>query len=269
VADVLVLEGVDGPAIDRLGDAFGLERAATLDEARRLDDVRALIVRNRTRVDAAALAALPAVRVVARAGAGLDNVDVAAAQAAGVTVTYAPGANAGGTAEHTLALALAVAHRVCELDREVRAGGWERRAPSELAGDAWGVVGVGRIGSRVAALARGIGMDVLGYDPALAPDDLRRAGVRPVGLLELAARARVVSLHVPLTIATRGLAGAGLFARMRDDAILVNTARGELVDRPRWRTRCRQGARPGPGSTSARPSPRTPRTRSRTSPRSS
>jgi phosphoglycerate dehydrogenase-like enzyme len=247
VAEVLVLEGVAGTGIDRLGGDFSLERAASLQEAAELADVRALIVRNRTRVDAAALAALPALEVVGRAGAGLDNIDLPATAHAGVRVTYAPGLNAAGTAEHTLALALAVAHRVCELDRVVRAGGWERRHGSELAGDVWGVVGFGRIGRRVAALAAGIGMRVLAFDPAVDDDAIREAGAEPGDLDAVAAAARVLSLHVPLTPATHGLAGAALLGRMRADAIVVNTARGELLDEAALADALRGGRLAGAG----------------------
>jgi phosphoglycerate dehydrogenase-like enzyme len=230
MAEVLVLEGVAGPAIDRLEADFTVERAHALEAAERLDDVRALVVRNATRVDAGALERLPALSVVGRAGAGLDNIDVASAAAAGVAVTYAPAENTEATAEHTLALALALAHRIPELDADIRRGGWNRRLGTELTGETWGVLGMGRIGRRVAALARGIGMRVLGHDPALGDEDLASAGAEPRTLTGLVEEARVVSLHVPLLPETHGLVDAGLLARMRGDALLVNTARGELVD---------------------------------------
>jgi D-3-phosphoglycerate dehydrogenase len=230
MAEVLVLEGVAGPAIDRLEAEFTLERAPELPAAASFEDVRGLVVRNATRVDADALARLPALAVVGRAGAGLDNIDVAAAAVAGVAVTYAPAENTAATAEHTLALALALAHRIAELDAEVRRGLWDRRQGTELRGRTWGVVGMGRIGREVAALARGIGMDVIAHDPVLGEDGVREAGGEPRTLEALMEEAHVVSLHVPLTSATRGLVGRALLARMRDDAFLVNTARGELVD---------------------------------------
>jgi D-3-phosphoglycerate dehydrogenase / 2-oxoglutarate reductase len=230
MAEVLVLEGVSGPGIDGLQDEFTLERAPALHEAQRLDGVRGLVVRNATRVDAEALARLPDLAVVGRAGAGLDNIDVAAASAAGVAVTYAPAENTAATAEHTLALALALAHRIPELDADVRGGGWDRRQGAELRGETWGVVGMGRIGRAVAALARGIGMRTIAHDPVVGDDEIRAAGAEPRALEAVMAEARVVSLHVPLTSATRGLVGRELLARMREDAFLVNTARGELVD---------------------------------------
>jgi D-3-phosphoglycerate dehydrogenase len=241
MADVLVVEGVEGPALDALESEFAVERAARPQSATRLDDVRALVVRNATRVDGALLAALPSLQVVGRAGAGLDNVDVAAARAAGVTVTYAPAENTAATAEHTLALALAVAHRVCELDRVVRDGAWARRFGTELAGGTWGVVGLGRIGRAVAALARGIGMRTVAFDPAVPDVDARAADVEPVALETVARTAKVISLHVPLVPATRRLVSAELLRSMRPDAILVNTARGGLVDEEALLAALREG----------------------------
>jgi D-3-phosphoglycerate dehydrogenase / 2-oxoglutarate reductase len=230
VADVLVLEGVAGPAIDRLRDGFEVERATTLSDAQRLDDVRALIVRNATRVDATTLSDLPKLQVIGRAGVGLDNIDVASARDQGVTVTYAPGASTVSTAEHTLALALAVGHRVCELDRVVRQGGWNRSFVAELSGTSWGVIGFGRIGCRVAELARGIGMTVAAYDPAIDPQILREAGVRPTDLDELVASVRVLSMHVPLSKLTWHLVGPSMLSQMQPEAIVINTARGGLID---------------------------------------
>jgi D-3-phosphoglycerate dehydrogenase len=228
--EVLTLEGVEGPALEALAADFGMRHAARLEDvADGRDEIRALIVRNRTQVDATTLERLPRLEVVGRAGVGLDNIDVAAMSEAGVVVTFAPGENADSTAEHTLALALAAAHRVAELDRDVRAGGWNRRVGRELAGDVWGVVGFGRIGRRVAGLARGIGMSVLAADPLLdaAADEV---GVESATLDRVLREALVVSVHVPLTDSSRGLIGAAELASMRADAILVNTARGGIVD---------------------------------------
>lgn len=230
MAEVLALEGVTGPALDALAADFRTECASALVDAAALDDVRALIVRNATQVDGALLERLPRLEVVARAGVGLDNIDVPACSQAGVVVTYAPGENADSTAEHTLALALAAAHRVAELDRGVRRGEWRRRHGRELAGGVWGVVGFGRIGRRVAALARGIGMTVLATDPAVEAGDAAAAGVELVPLERLLAEALVVSVHVPLTDGARGLIGARALAAMRPEAVLVNTARGGIVD---------------------------------------
>jgi D-3-phosphoglycerate dehydrogenase len=230
VTEIVVLEGVAGEAVDQLAAEFELARVDRPEDVAAPERVRGLIVRNRTIVDRGLLARLPGLEVVARAGAGLDNVDVDAASAAGVVVTYAPTENTHATAEHTLALALTAAHRVAELDAEVRSGGWDRRLGQELTGGVWGVVGMGRIGRSVAALAQGIGMTAIGFDPALTAAGAQQLGVRLATLPELLAEALVVSLHVPLIPGTHHLIGAGELALMRPDAILVNTARGELVD---------------------------------------
>jgi D-3-phosphoglycerate dehydrogenase len=230
VAEVIALEGVRGPALEALAPDFSTAFLDGLDGTAETADARALIVRNRTQVDGALLERLPRLEVVARAGVGLDNIDVDACTAAGVVVTYAPGENTDSTAEHTLALALAAAHRVAELDRGVRRGAWDRRLGRELMGGVWGVVGYGRIGRRVAALARGIGMTVLAADPAVHAADATADGAELVSLDRLLAEALVVSVHVPLVDAARGLIGARELARMRPEAILVNTARGGIVD---------------------------------------
>lgn len=224
-----MLEGVTGPALDALAVGRRVARAAEV-PAGAWAGVRALVVRNATRVDTALLDRLPALEIVARAGAGLDTIDVDAADRAGVVVSYAPTENTDATAEHTLALALAVAHRIVELDASTRAGGWERLQTRELRGAVWGVVGLGRIGRAVADLARGIGMTAVAADPAVSSADARAIGVELLPPAEVLARSLVVSLHVPLTAATRGLIGAEELALLRPEAILVSTARGELVD---------------------------------------
>jgi D-3-phosphoglycerate dehydrogenase len=230
MAEIVVLERVEGVAIDQLAAEFELASVDRPEDLVAPERVRGLIVRNRTLVDRSLLARLPGLEIVARAGAGLDNVDVEAASSAGVVVTYAPVENTVSTAEHTLALALSAAHRVAQLHGEVRSGGWDRRLGQELAGGVWGVVGLGRIGRSVAALAQGIGMTTIGFDPALSAVGGEPPGVRLVSLPELLAEALVVSLHVPLLPGTHHLIAEAELAAMRPDAILVNTARGELVD---------------------------------------
>lgn len=228
--EVLALEGVRGAALEALADDFETTFLDGVDGVPEAADVRALVVRNQTRVDGALLERLPRLEVVARAGVGLDNIDVPACSEAGVVVTYAPGENADSTAEHTLALALAAAHRVAELDRGVRRGEWDRRQGRELMGGTWGVIGFGRIGRRVAALARGIGMTALTADPAVGAAEAAAAGAELVPLERLLAEALVVSLHVPLVDGAHHLIGAPQLSTMRREAILVNSARGGIVD---------------------------------------
>ncbi|MBO0891847.1 MAG: hydroxyacid dehydrogenase [Acidothermales bacterium] len=233
--DVLVTEDVWGPAFDALArdltvrvEADGWRRQGELPGL--LAGVRALVVRNRTRVDRELLEKCGSLRVVARAGVGLDNIDVDAANELGVVVVAPLGANAVSVAEHTLGLALAVARRTVPLDRETRSGGWRRTPGRELSGRTWGLLGFGATARAVARLARALSMTVLAYDPYVPAADAVTAGVTPAGLDEVVAGADVLSVHLPATAETRGLVGAELLARMKPDAILVNVGRGDLVD---------------------------------------
>lgn len=227
---VVVLEGVDSPALAALGNELVLERFPTAVEAgERLGTARAIVVRNATRVDAALLELAPHLEVVARAGVGLDNIDLAATDAAGVVVVSAPGANAPAVAELALGLALSLARRVTELDRECREGAWRRAGGIELAGRTWGVVGLGATGRETARLAAAVGMRATGFDP-FVEEDWPPAVARRTALEDLLGEADVVSVHTPLTSQTAGLIGASALASMRPGAFLVNVARGGVVN---------------------------------------
>lgn len=188
------------------------------------------------RVDAALLAAAPGLRVVANVAVGYDNVDLAAARARGVVVTNTPDVLTETTADLTWALLLAVARRVVEGDADVRRGafhGWRLNGwlGWDVHGRTLGVVGFGRIGQAVARRAAGFGMRVLYCDPKAAPETLEaQLGAERAEFGELVAAADFVTLHTPLTAATRHLVDAAALARMRPHAILVNVARGPVVD---------------------------------------
>jgi len=170
-------------------------------------------------------AAAPRLRVVARYGVGVDRVDLEAARRHGVTVTVTPGANAGAVAELTIALLFCLARPLIAGRDRARAGEWPALRGVELAGRTLGLLGCGRIGSLVAGKAQGLGMHVIACDPLL--------DTAPVELVDrdtLAAASDFVSLHLPLTPATRGIVDRRFLERMKDGAALVNTARGELVD---------------------------------------
>ena len=181
-------------------------------------------------IDAAALAAADGLRVVARYGVGVDNVDLAAAAARGIVVTNTPGANARSVAELTVALLLLLARPVLRAAAETRAGGWPRLPGLSLAGKTVGLVGFGAIGRQTARLLAGFDCRLLAYDPLLNEATAAALGVRAAGLDELLATSDFVSLHAPVTPATRGMVDAAFLARMKPGAALVNTARGELVD---------------------------------------
>jgi phosphoglycerate dehydrogenase-like enzyme len=181
--------------------------------------------------DRAVFAAAPDLRVIARVGVGTDSIDLAAATAAGVIVTTTPGANRETVADHALAMILAAVRRIVEHDASVRRGEWNRvgaLTPWDLHGTTVGLVGYGEIGRAVARRLRGFGVRLLVSDPALEAAD----GQPTVALRDLLVTADVVSLHLPLMAATRGLIGAAELAIMRRGAILVNTSRGGLVDEP-------------------------------------
>lgn len=236
-ADVLVVEDVWGPAFDRLAAEIEVSHQPDLwqDRGRLAAEAaraRALVVRNRTQVDAALLDAAPRLQVVARAGVGLDNVDVDAATARGVVVVAARGANAASVAELTVGLALALARGIVGHDRTVRLGQWERTAGRELGGCTWGLLGLGATGLAVARLASCLVAQVTGFDPAVEAEDeaVRRAGVRMATMQEVVAAADVLSVHLPATPETTGLIDAGFLAAMRPGSLLINVGRGEVVD---------------------------------------
>jgi phosphoglycerate dehydrogenase-like enzyme len=179
--------------------------------------------------DAAVIEAATRLRVIARVGVGTDSIDLAAAARRGVAVCTTPGANTASSADHTIALMLAAVRRVPQHDRAVRAGRWERTGPAtgrELAGATVGLVGYGAIGRQVRRRLSGFGVRVLVHDPFLAA----APGVELVGLERLLEASDIVSLHLPLTESTRGLLDRRRLALLRSHAVLVNTARGGLLD---------------------------------------
>ncbi|MCL2652497.1 MAG: phosphoglycerate dehydrogenase, partial [Propionibacteriaceae bacterium] len=175
-------------------------------------------------------AAGPKLKVISRYGVGSDRVDVAAAAARGIAVKVTPGANAVAVAELALGLMFGLARSIPSLDRAVRAGGWPRSKGMELTGKSLGIVGVGAIGRELAKRAEGIGMTVLGFDPVVDAETMEAAGIKPVTMAELLASSDIVSLHVPLLDSTRHIIDTAALASMKRGALLVNTARGGLID---------------------------------------
>lgn len=173
-------------------------------------------------------------RVVGRYGVGLDNVDLGAATRLGIAVVHAPGSNSDSVAEHAIMLMLAATKHLISIDRGTRRVEWRGqrvRGIRELRGSTLGIVGVGNIGRRVAHLARGFGMRVLGYDPYVADDELRRREVDPVSdLATLLGQADIVTCHTPLTSETHHMINAETIGQMKDGAVFVNTSRGKVQD---------------------------------------
>jgi D-3-phosphoglycerate dehydrogenase len=197
-----------------------------------IGDYDALVVRSATQVDKELLAAGKKLRVVGRAGVGLDNVDVKAATERGVLVVNAPSGNVVSAAEHTIALLLAALRRVPEAQASVKAGEWKRSkfVGTELQGKTVGLVGLGQVGARVAARLAPWGVKILAFDPYISEERAEELGVTLSSLDDLLAGSDIVSLHTPVTPETTGLMGAERLAKMKEGAILVNVARGALVD---------------------------------------
>jgi (S)-sulfolactate dehydrogenase len=239
MADVLISEFMDRPTAEALIAEYDTHwdpdlwsRRAELLE--RVAVVRAIVVRNATRVDTELLDAAPALKLVARMGVGLDNIDLEACRARGVEVCPSIGANAVSVAEYVIATAMILLRGPAYFATpEVVGGSWDRprfAGGVELAGRTLGIVGFGSIGQVVGTKARGMGMKVIAQDAMLPADAPAWGDARRVELPELIAEADVISLHCPLLPETRGLIGAEAFARMKPGAVLINSARGGIVD---------------------------------------
>jgi D-3-phosphoglycerate dehydrogenase len=232
---VLIAEELSPATVEALGPDFeirsvdGADRAALLPA---LSDVDAILVRSATKVDAEALAAAPRLKVVARAGVGLDNVDVKAATQSGVMVVNAPTSNIVSAAELAVALMLAAAGHVAPANAALKNGEWKRSryTGTELYEKTVGIVGLGRIGVLVAQRLSAFGMKVIAYDPYVQAGRAAQMGVRLVGLDELLEQSDFMSVHLPKTPETVGLIGDDELARVRPHLVLVNAARGGIVD---------------------------------------
>ncbi len=239
VAEPLAAEGLEvlrsaGYEVD---DRPGLSREAFLAA---LPDYDALLVRSQVQVDAEAVACGTRLIVVARAGVGVDNVDLDAATDAGIVVTHYPGYCTSEVADHAFALILALNRRIVELDRDLHDGAWADhqatttailRGPVRPLGEmTLGIVGFGRIGQSVAQRARPFGLDIIASDPYLPPESFAALGVEGMELDALLGRADIITVHCPLTPETRGLIDAQQLAHVKPDAVIVNTARGPIID---------------------------------------
>jgi D-3-phosphoglycerate dehydrogenase len=195
-------------------------------------DCDGLVVRSETKVTAEVMDAARNLRVIGRAGVGVDNIDVPAATARGIVVMNAPDGNTITTAEHTIALLVALARNVAQANTSVKAAKWERKRfiGAELQGKTLGIVGLGRIGRAVASRARAFGMKIVAHDPFIAAEQARELEIESASLDEVFARADFLTVHTPLTNETRGIVGREAFSRMKTGARVINCARGGLID---------------------------------------
>ncbi|MDM0109514.1 hydroxyacid dehydrogenase [Variovorax sp. J22R24] len=219
-----------GARVIYLSDPDSVEEVERIMQTEPVDAV----ISRTVRLSAQAIAACPTLKVISKHGVGVSNIDVDAATARGIPVYVTPGANAQSVAEMTLGLMFAAARRIGWMDAELHAGRWSRAQDGvELHGKTLGLVGFGQIGQRVAMVCLALGMDVVAFDPALAGGKSPVERVRLLPSLDaMLPLVDVLSLHVPLNKHTRDMLRAEQFAAMRRGAILVNTARGEVVDEP-------------------------------------
>lgn len=237
MADIVVSEFMDEAALEVARHKFDVLYAPELvdDPDALLAAVRgakALIVRNRTQVRGALLDAGTDLRVIGRLGVGLDNIDVSACEAKKIKICPATGANDLSVAEYVITSALLLLRTAYRSTSEVVAGGWPRGKlmGREISGKTLGLIGFGAIARETAKRASNLGMDIVGYDPFLEAGDPRWAGAKKLELDQLLASSDVVSLHVPLTDETKNLLNADSIRSMKSDAILINAARGGVVD---------------------------------------
>jgi (S)-sulfolactate dehydrogenase len=237
---IVISEFMDAPAVEMLAASFDVDyRPKLVDDTPALQaalgGAHAWIVRNRTQVRGALLAAARELRVVGRLGVGLDNIDVPACEARHIRVVPATGANAESVAEYVVTAALVLLRGAYFSTRAVEAGTWPRQTLSqgrEASGKVLGLVGFGGIGRLTARKAAALGMRCIGYDSQIARGDAvwAASATEPRELESLLREADVVSLHIPLTSETRGLLGAERLGLMKRDAIVINTARGGVLD---------------------------------------
>jgi D-3-phosphoglycerate dehydrogenase len=197
-----------------------------------IGDAEALVIRSATKVTAAVIEAAPRLRVIGRAGIGLDNVDIPAASKRGIVVMNTPEGNVVTTAEHTIAMLMALSRNIHQATTSMKAGQWDKKRflGQEVYHKTLGIVGIGRIGRIVAERAVGLRMQVIAFDPHMEPETIQQLGVVAVDLEELLRRADYITVHTPLTRDTKGLLNREAFAKMKDGAMVINCARGGIVD---------------------------------------
>lgn len=234
---ILIADKLEAPGLDLLR-AAGIEldereklSGSALQEALQAAD--GVIIRSGTRLTAELLENPGRLKVIVRAGVGVDNIDVAAATRRGIVVMNTPGGNTVSTAEHTIAMLMALSRHLPAADASLKQGKWERNkfVGTQLAGKTLGVIGLGRVGREVARRASGLDMKVIGFDPFLAPDRASQLGIESVsGLAQLLPACDFLTVHTPLTDETRDLIGAPQLAQMRRGARVLNCARGGIIN---------------------------------------
>ncbi|MBK9611649.1 phosphoglycerate dehydrogenase [Candidatus Amarobacter glycogenicus] len=230
IADPVAPEGIE--LLRAIGDVEVKTGQAADALVASIENYDALVVRSETKVTRAIIEAGVRLQVIGRAGVGVDNIDLEAATERGVIVVNAPQGNTIAAAEHTIALLMALARHIPQADASMRAGKWDRKSyvGTEVRGKTLGVIGLGPIGSEVARRGVGLDMRVLGHDPYVAEERTRSLGAEPADFETLISVADFISVHVPMTAATKGMISTEQFARMKDGVRLLNVARGGIID---------------------------------------
>lgn len=233
---ILISDSLSSRGVDVLQQAgFTADVKTKLSKEQLLDTIKdydAIIVRSGTKVTAEVIEAGSRLKIIGRAGTGLDNVDRDVATRRGIVVMNTPGGNTITTAEHTMAMIVAMSRKIPQATVSTKAGSWEKGKfmGTELYNKTLGLVGLGQIGTYVTKLAQGLAMHVIGHDPYLAPERARDLGIEAVELDELFRRADFISVHTPLTPETRSLIDAQAIRKMKDGVMIVNCARGGIVN---------------------------------------
>ncbi|HLE80914.1 MAG TPA: phosphoglycerate dehydrogenase, partial [Dehalococcoidia bacterium] len=232
---VLVSEAIAEDGLDVLRQRTEVDYRPNLKKDQLLEAIPeydALVVRSNTRVTAEVIEAGKNLKVVARAGVGVDNIDVAAATRKGVVVVNAPGGSTTAAAEHTIAMMLSLARHIPHAHASLRAGKWQRQdfMGTEVRHKTLGVIGLGKIGTEVVRRAQGLEMRTLAFDPFASEELAHHLGVELAPMEELLRRSDFITVHTPLTEATKSLIGARELAVMKPTACIINCARGGIVD---------------------------------------
>jgi len=197
-----------------------------------IKDYHALLVRSATKVTADVIKAGDNLEIIGRAGTGVDNIDLHTATKRGIIVMNTPGGNTRSAAEHTIAMMFSMCRHIPLANASLRAGKWERKlfSGAEVEGKTFGIIGLGKIGREVAEMAKGLGMKIVGYDPVLSPELASELDIKLMTLDEIYSAADIISVHVPLTDATRGLISSGEIAKCKDGIKFINCARGGIIN---------------------------------------
>ena len=235
MAKVLICDQVETEKL-ALGEGIEVDYRPSISREELLQSVGgydALIIRSRTKVDKELIDRAHKLKLVARPGTGLDNVDVEYAKSKGITVVNSPESLVEAVSEHVILLMLALSRKLVKADEGTKAGKWEKNTlmGTELKGKVLGIVGLGRIGKRIAEIAGVMGMAVLMYDViTIPPDVIEKLKCRVVSLDELFGSADFITLHVPMTDETRHMVGATRLAQMKKGSFIINTSRGGVID---------------------------------------